>query len=115
MKEKVINSEEIEWEDAPGYPDGTKIKVLREEDEAKTFLLKLPKGFDMEEHSHIITEEHFVLEGQYEIEGKVFGPGTYRLIPANFTHGPFITKQEAIILVIRESQRLDQHHPEYRI
>jgi anti-sigma factor ChrR (cupin superfamily) len=115
MKEKSLNSEDMEWKDAPGYPSSTKIKVLREEGEAKTFLLKLPSGINMEVHSHLTTEEHFVLEGEYQSRGKVYGPGAYRLIPAHISHGPFTTVRETIILVIRESPGLDQHHPEYRV
>ncbi len=100
MREKIINSNNIEWKDAEGYPTGTQIKILREEGSARTFLLKLPPGFDMKPHSHIATEQHFVLEGEYESEDKIFGPGFYRLIPGNTNHGPFLSKNGAIILVI---------------
>lgn len=41
---KVINIyDELLWEEADGYPKGTRIKTLRNEEGAKTVLLKLPK------------------------------------------------------------------------
>jgi anti-sigma factor ChrR (cupin superfamily) len=54
----------------------------------------------MEGHSHTTVEQHFVLEGEYESEGKVYKAGTYRLIPEHETHGPFKSSKGAVILVI---------------
>jgi len=99
MKELSINCEKMAWSEAAGYPDGTKIKRLREEKESKTFLLKLPAGFNEEAHSHIHTEQHFILEGECESNGKKCGPGFYRLIPAHANHGPFISERGATLLV----------------
>ena len=95
--------EKTGWEEAVSYPQGTKIKTLRDEDGAKTVLLKFPKGFHIEEHAHIYNEQHLVLEGEYESEGKVYSAGTYRLIHAKKNHGPFTSKEGAIVLVIWDS------------
>ena len=102
MEEITINYEKMKWTDAPGYPEGTKIKILREggPGEGKTFLRKIKRGFKMEGHSHTTVEQHFVLEGEYESEGKVYKEGTYRLIPKHKTHGPFNSSKGAVILVI---------------
>jgi len=100
MKELSINYEEIEWSDAKGYPAGTKIKILRKQGVSQTFLLKLPAGFHMESHSHIATEQHFVLDGEYESNANKYGHGSYRLVPAKTDHGPFISEHGATILVI---------------
>ena len=89
-----------DWIKAEGYPDGTKIKTLRDENGAKSILLKLPKGFHMTAHTHVYDEEHLVLRGEYKSEGKVYPKGSYRLIPAHKNHGPFTSKNGAIILVI---------------
>ena len=96
---KNIYDESV-WERAEGYPEGTKSKILRDEEGAKTMLLKLPRGFQMGSHTHIYNEQHLVLDGEYESEGKVYPSGTYRLIPAHKNHGPFTSKTGAIILVI---------------
>lgn len=58
----------------------------------------------MEAHSHNSVEQHYVLEGQYEIEGKVYSKGTYQLLPAGYEHGPFTSEKGAIVLVIWDPQ-----------
>ena len=92
--------DKLGWKQAKGYPLGTRIKILREEGNAKTILLKLPKGFYMDSHSHITTEQHFVIKGIYESDGKIYRSGTYQLIPAGVDHGPFESKTGALILVV---------------
>jgi len=59
----------------------------------------------MEGHSHTTVEQHFVLEGEYESEGKVYKAGTYRLIPEHETHGPFKSSKGAVILVIWDPEK----------
>jgi len=100
--EYLKNYHEMEWIEAQGYPEGTKIKILREEDSARTFLLKIPAGFDMEAHSHMANEQHFVLEGQYQSSDRIYGEGTYRFIPRGIDHGPFNSEKGATIMVIWE-------------
>ena len=109
MEEITINYQKMKWTDAPGYPEGSKIKILREggPGEVKTFLRKLRKGFKMEGHSHTTLEQHFVLEGEYESEGKVYKAGTYRLIPKHKTHGPFKSSAGAVILVVWDPEQKD--------
>ena len=102
MEDISINYEEMSWQKAEGYPEGTEIKVLREgkDGAARTALLKLGKGFDMEAHSHVINEQHLVLDGEYESEGKTYKTGTYRLILKHTSHGPFKSASGAIVLII---------------
>lgn len=100
MKEIAINCDKMEWENASGYPSGTKIKVLCDDKSGRTILLKLPKGFTMEAHCHVKTEQHFVLEGQYKSGEQLFGSQTYQLIPKGVTHGPFTSEKGATVLVI---------------
>ncbi len=102
MPEITLDTGQLAWEESNSYPEGTLIKVLRDEGEARTILLKLPRGFHMESHSHTCLEHHFVLEGEYEAEGEEHGPGTYQCIPAHTDHGPFSSRNGAVILVIWE-------------
>jgi len=88
------------WEETENYPKGTLMKTLRDENGAKTFLLKLPKGFNMEPHSHITTEQHFVLKGTYTSEGLICHEGSYQIFAAHEDHGPFKSKNGALVLVI---------------
>lgn len=103
MEQLIRNYREMEWEPIEGYPDGTKIKVLREENGKKTFLLQLPPGFQMEAHSHICNEQHLVLEGKYAAGDMVYDTGAYRCIPPHTDHGPFRSEDGAVILVIWDS------------
>jgi hypothetical protein len=109
MEEITIDYEKMKWADAPGYPEGSKIKILREggPGEGKTFLRKIKRGFKMEGHSHTTVEQHIVLKGVYESEGRVYNAGTYRLIPKHKTHGPFKSSTGAVILVIWDPEQKD--------
>jgi len=109
MEKIAINYEKMKWTDAAGYPEGSKVKTLRKGSpgEGKTFLRKIKKGFKMEGHSHTTVEQHFVLEGEYESEGKIYRAGTYRLIPKHETHGPFTSSKGAVILVIWDPELKD--------
>jgi anti-sigma factor ChrR (cupin superfamily) len=100
MKHVTNIYDELGWKKATGYQVGTRTKVLLDQDGLKTILLKLPPGFHMDSHTHIYNEQHVVLEGEYESEGKLFESGTYRFIPAHKDHGPFASKAGAVIMVI---------------
>lgn len=100
MQEVFVNCNEMEWSPAENYPKGTLIKTLRDNNDRKTVVLKFPAGTELKAHSHTNVEQHYVLDGQYEIEGRIYGKGCYQLIPAGDTHGPFTTSQGATILVI---------------
>jgi len=101
MGDMIINCNAMEWQEAgDGYPSGTKIKVLRDDEDGRTVILRLPKGFEMGGHTHIKNEQHYILEGQYRVGGKVCAQGTYQLIRSNMTHGPFTSKTGAEVLVV---------------
>jgi len=92
--------DDMHWEDADEYYPGTKRKVLRDDDEGRTVLLKLPKGFHMNLHSHLTTEQHFVLDGEYTSLGKNYGKGSYQIFASGDEHGPFESENGALVLVI---------------
>jgi len=102
MDKQIINYEQTPWQKAEGYPEGTKLKVLREGKDGmgKTVLLKMAAGFDMNSHSHVTNEQHLILEGEYESEGRIYKAGTYQLIPKHTDHGPFKSVNGATILII---------------
>ncbi len=104
VSEQSINSTDLSWEQAGNYPDGTMCKILRKDSSGNplTMLLKLPPGFAMDEHSHIVDEHHFLLEGEYEVKGNVCRAGHYHLISKHTNHGPFRSATGAVLLVIWE-------------
>ena len=78
------------------------LKVLREggASEGRTILLKLPPNWEMRSHSHTTLEQHYVLEGAYESQGKVFSAGSYQRIPKKTNHGPFTSRSGAVVLIM---------------
>ena len=103
MEEILLDTNELEWEESNSYPAGTKVKVLRDEGEVRSLLLKIPPGFHLDPHAHTTSEQHFILEGGYETAGWKFGPGTYHFLPAHQLHGPYDSKNGAVVLVIWEN------------
>lgn len=101
MNEMVCNTHEMEWQKAHQYPLGAEFKILRdgEDSNAWTILLKLPPEWMMSAHTHMVTEEHYVLEGEYEMDGRSFPAGNYHFIPQGTTHGPLSSRSGAVILV----------------
>ena len=98
---KIMNLfDDLNWENADEYFNGTKRKTLRDEDGRKTILLKLPKGFNMPPHTHVTTEQNFVLDGEYTYKGEVFAKGSYQIFSPHDEHGPFESKEGALILII---------------
>ena len=100
MKNLFNLFDQLNWEKADNYPEGTFKKTLRDEDGAKTILLKIPAGFKMEPHSHITTEQNLVLKGAFTNEGITYHEGSYQLFNAHEEHGPFYSKDGALVLVI---------------
>ncbi len=92
--------DDLDWRDAPEYSKGTQMKILRDEAGAKTILLKLPPGFSMAPHSHVTAEQHILISGAYSSDGVMYTAGTYRKFSAHEDHGPFESKQGALVLVI---------------
>lgn len=100
MKEITNLYDDSNWENAAGYSEGTKKKVLRNDKKGETILLKIPAGFYMAAHSHTTTEQHFVIEGEYHSAGKSYPAGSYQIIAPEEEHGPFESKTGALILVV---------------
>ena len=105
MNETSVNSADLSWENAENYPDGTMVKTLLRDTagNALTVLLKLPPGFVMADHSHVSAEHHYILEGEYQVEDKHYQAGHYHLIPGHANHGPFRSKNGAVVLVMWEA------------
>jgi anti-sigma factor ChrR (cupin superfamily) len=102
MKETYINTKEIDWEVAEEYPPGAMRKILNEGSETapRAILLKVQPGWKMEQHTHIYTELHYVIEGEYMSRDRVYSAGSFRMIPRHTDHGPFTTNMGALIMVV---------------
>lgn len=93
------------WEKAMEYPEGTLVKTLRDNVYGKTILLKLPAGFKMANHSHVVAEQHLVLKGSYITSGRTFAEGSFQIYDPHEEHGPFESKNGALVLVIWDAIR----------
>ncbi len=92
--------DQMNWEKADNYPEGTFKKTLRDENGAKTILLRLPAGFSMEKHSHITVEQNLVLKGSFTYNDITYHEGSYQLFTAHENHGPYYSKEGALVLVV---------------
>jgi len=100
MKNLVNLFDEMGWEKAQDYPEGTLMKTLRDNDNGRTILLKLAGGFKLGSHSHIVTEQHLVLKGSYTSDARTYSEGSYQIYSPHEEHGPFESQDGALILVI---------------
>ncbi len=103
MKKLMNLYDDLHWENADEYCEGTMRKVLRDENGKKTVLLKLPAGFSMKPHSHVTTEQHFVLKGEYTNNGESFPEGSFQIFEPHDQHGPFKSEKGALVLVVWDS------------
>lgn len=102
MNEVIYHTAYMGWGELRGFPGRAEIKVLREESlsGAKTILVRIPPNGEIHPHGHRGVVQHYVLEGQYQTEGKMFGPGSYRMMPEHFDVSPITTEGGVTILMI---------------
>lgn len=102
MEEVIHHTAYMGWGELREFPGPADGKVLREETQcgAKTMLVRLPPGGQIIPHGHRGVVQHYVLEGQYETQGQLFGPGSYRLMPEHYDVPPIATKTGVTILMI---------------
>jgi anti-sigma factor ChrR (cupin superfamily) len=104
MEDLALFTNDIPWETVTEKPHRMSRKVLRRGPDGKprVALLRLDAGFDMDAHSHPQAENHYVLEGMYESQGREFPAGTYRYIPQHSQHGPYRSHGGSLLLVLWE-------------
>jgi hypothetical protein len=100
MEEQANLFSDLGWEEGGEIYPGAKKKVLRDEGGAKTILLSLPDNFRLEAHEHAVTEQHFVLRGEYKWGDKLIPEGSYQIFHPHETHGPYESNKGTLILVV---------------
>lgn len=105
MQEESVDASTVPWEDSKDYPAGLRLKILRRgpDGNRRVALIKLEAGFEADAHSHDLAENHYVIEGMYESQGREYPSGSYRYIPRHTSHGPVRSHSGALILVNWES------------
>jgi hypothetical protein len=102
MKDIVHHTAYMGWSELREFPGPADVKMLREEPAtgAKTMVVRIPAGGEISPHGHRGIVQHFVLDGQYESEGQLFGSGSYRMMPAHYDVASILTKQGVTLLMI---------------
>jgi hypothetical protein len=107
MTELTLYTPEMTWEPLSLFPGDAEVKILRSEAEggARTLLVRLQPGGKIVPHSHLASVQHYVLDGEYETKGKIFGAGTYRLLPRDADVATITAQKGTIILMIYDPVR----------
>jgi anti-sigma factor ChrR (cupin superfamily) len=73
------------------------MKMLREDGESRSFLLRLHPGAVLPAHEHPIDEECLVLEGEVQFGGVTARAGDFHLAPKGVPHGLVRSKRGALL------------------
>ena len=97
----ITHQTEKPWQPGP-YP-GVELLVLHKNDAtgAVTILRKFLAGMTIPAHVHPKANESvYILSGEWEESGKVYGPGAFFYAPRGERHGPHIARTEVISLTM---------------
>ncbi len=61
-------------------------------------LFKMEPWSEAAAHSHPSPEFALILEGEVELDGKMYGPGTFFHRPIGVVHGPHKTREKGVIM-----------------
>ncbi len=100
----TVRGDEGDWEE---MFEGIFIKRLFVDKKRSTVtsLYKFSPGARIPPHPHGGVEECYILEGDLEANGEVFGPGDYTCAPAGSFHPSIRTESGAMVLIIEQASR----------
>jgi len=99
MFQEIHQAESHRWQPGP-YP-GVELKLLRKDPVTGgiTALRKFAAGVTVPAHVHpLANETAYVLAGEWEESGTVYGPGTCFFAPRGERHGPHHARTEVVSL-----------------
>jgi hypothetical protein len=107
MEQHTAYIPEMPWEELTEFPGEGEIKRLRDEGPGMgmTIVVRLHADSQITPHSHTATVQHYILEGEYESEGAIYGAGTYRLLPGGEAVADISTQNGTTILMIYDPLR----------
>jgi quercetin dioxygenase-like cupin family protein len=97
----VTNARDKEWR--PGPYDGVELLVLRKDEltGGVTVLRKFKAGVTVPAHIHPDANESvYILSGEWEESGVVYGNGAFFFAPKGERHGPHHARTEVVSLTI---------------
>lgn len=102
----TIAGDDGEWQP---FLAGIQIKVLREQADVLSYLLRLEPGACLPPHRHPQDEECVVIEGSLRVGTRAeFGPGSYHLAHAGALHATISTETGATIFLRGAVPQADQ-------
>ena len=99
MEDTVLEPEDMQWLDAP-IGTGAKLAILKTDRDTGgiTALVKVAKGWQVEEHRHTANESSYLIAGEIEYGDRTIGAGTFWYNPKGNPHGPFKAKKDSVFL-----------------
>lgn len=97
----IASSTPAKW--LPGPYEGVELMPLRKDPDTGgvTVLRKFSAGTTVPAHIHPEADESvYILEGQWNEDGVVYGPGTYFHVPKGQPHGPHVAVTEVVSLTL---------------
>ncbi|GAB4297685.1 MAG: hypothetical protein OHK0026_08780 [Rhodocyclaceae bacterium] len=79
---------------------GVELKMLRQDDTSRSFLLRMDPGARIPPHEHPLDEECLVLEGDATLNGVLCKAGDYHLAPQGKPHD-WVSSEGGCLLFIR--------------
>jgi quercetin dioxygenase-like cupin family protein len=101
MFQYVALARERHWQPGP-YP-GVELMILHKNETTGgvTVLRKFQQGTTVPAHIHPqANEQAYILSGEWEESGVVYGPGTFFFAPKGEQHGPHFARTEVLSLTV---------------
>ena len=101
MFQYMSRAEDLEWQ--PGPYDGVELKILHKNESTGgvVVLRKFHAGITVPAHVHPDANEWaYVLSGEWEESGEVFGQGSLMHAPKGQGHGPHMARTEVVSLTV---------------
>ena len=92
-----VHSHEGEW---VRLLRGVELKLLRQDGDQRSYLLRMAAGARIPPHEHALDEESLVLEGDATINGVLCRAGDYHFAPRGKPHG-WLTSEAGCLLFVR--------------
>lgn len=92
-----VHSHEGEW---VRLLRGVELKLLRQDGDQRSYLLRMAAGARIPPHEHALDEESLVLEGDATINGVPCRAGDYHFAPRGKPHG-WLTSEAGCLLFVR--------------
>jgi quercetin dioxygenase-like cupin family protein len=101
MFDVMLQSEDLDWKSGP-Y-EGVELLTLRKDEKTGgvTVLRKFKAGVTVPAHVHPEANESvYILSGEWDESGQVFGAGTYFHVAKGKPHGPHKAVSEVVSLTV---------------